>query len=45
MHHSNKEKDDDKLVVVPNNVNYSDGQIAALTEFQERWFKSKIVRG
>ena len=36
--------DDDKLVVVPEGVSYSDGQIAALTEFQERFFKSVIVR-
>jgi inorganic pyrophosphatase len=37
--------DDDKLVIVPDGVNYSDEQIAALTEFQERFFKSKIIRG
>ncbi len=36
--------DDDKLIVVPEGVNYSDEQIAALTEFQERFFKSQIIR-
>ena len=35
---------DDKLVVVPENKYYSDEQIIALTEFQEQWFKSKIIR-
>lgn len=35
---------DDKLVVVPENKNYTDQQIKALTEFQEQWFESKIVR-
>lgn len=33
---------DDKLVVVPQGKNYSDDQIRALTEFQERFFKSVI---
>lgn len=36
--------DDDKLVVVPKGVQYSDQQITALTEFQERFFQSVIVR-
>ncbi len=35
---------DDKLVIVPKDVNYSDEQIVALTEFQEKWFTSKIIR-
>ncbi|MFW6046830.1 MAG: inorganic diphosphatase [Candidatus Woesearchaeota archaeon] len=35
---------DDKLVVVPNNKEYSDKQIRALTEFQESFFKSEIIR-
>ena len=35
---------DDKLVVVPDGVNYTDDQIMALTEFQERFFKSVIGR-
>ena len=35
---------DDKLVVVANGKNYSDEQIIALTEFQERWFESEIWR-
>lgn len=36
--------DDVKLVVVPKGVTYRDEQIAALTEFQERFFNSTIIR-
>lgn len=36
--------EDDKLVVVPEGRYYSDDQIRAFTEFQERFFNSKIVR-
>lgn len=36
--------DDDKLVVAPDSVNYTDDQIRALTEFQEKWFTSIIIR-
>lgn len=36
--------DDDKLIVVPEGKAYSDDQILALTEFQERFFSSEIVR-
>ncbi|MDD4706370.1 MAG: inorganic diphosphatase [Bacilli bacterium] len=36
--------DDDKLVVAPKGINYTDDQIIALTEFQEKWFKSIIIR-
>ncbi len=35
---------DDKLVVVPNEKKYTDDQIRALTEFQERFFESIIIR-
>ena len=35
---------DDKLVVVPQDKNYTNDQIIALTEFQERFFKSEIIR-
>ena len=35
---------DDKLVVVPKGINYTDDQIRALTEFQEKFFKSEIIR-
>lgn len=35
---------DDKLVVTPPDKNYTDDQILALTEFQERWFKVEIIR-
>ena len=36
--------DDDKLVVMQDGRNYTDDQIRALTEFQEQWFKSEIIR-
>jgi inorganic pyrophosphatase len=36
--------DDDKLVVVPEGKEYSDEAIKALTEFQERFFESVIIR-
>ncbi len=36
--------DDDKLIVVPDGVDYSDDAIDALTEFQERFFKHIIIR-
>ena len=36
--------DDDKLVVVPEGKEYSDDAIKALTEFQERFFESVIIR-
>ena len=36
--------DDDKLIVVPEDKDYSDEQILALTEFQERFFESSVKR-
>lgn len=36
--------DDDKLIVSKNGKEYSDDAIRALTEFQERYFKSIIIR-
>ena len=36
--------DDDKLVVVPQGQEYSDKQIRLLTEFQEQFFESEIIR-
>lgn len=35
---------DDKLIVVPEDKNYSDDAINALTEFQERFFEHIIIR-
>lgn len=35
---------DDKLVVAKDGKNYSDEQIKALVEFQERFFESVIIR-
>lgn len=36
--------DDDKQVVMREGRNYTDDQIRALTEFQEKFFKSQILR-
>lgn len=36
--------DDDKLVVCPEDKNYTNEQIDALTEFQESFFEHKIIR-
>lgn len=36
--------DDDKLVVMREGRNYTDDQIRALTEFQEQYFESEIIR-
>lgn len=36
--------DDDKLIVTPKGINYSDDAIKALSEFQERFFESIIIR-
>ena len=35
---------DDKLIVMEKGKNYTDEQIRALTEFQEQWFESIIIR-
>lgn len=35
---------DDKLIIVPESKNFTDGEIHALTEFQERFFESEIIR-
>ncbi len=35
---------DDKLIIVPENRTFSNSEIRVLTEFQERFFKSEIVR-
>jgi len=42
IHRTNDE--DDKLIVVPKWINFSDEQIRALTQFQERFFESEIIR-
>lgn len=35
---------DDKLIIVPENKSFSNQEIRALTEFQESFFKSEIIR-
>lgn len=42
IHRTNNE--DDKLIVVPEWKTFSDEQIIALTEFQEKFFKSIILK-
>lgn len=39
-----EDDDDDKLVVVPEGVKMSDDEILSAVEFQEKYFKSRIVR-
>lgn len=36
--------DDDKLVVVPEGLQLTDEEITTQTVFQEKWFKSQILR-
>ncbi|MFA6236407.1 MAG: inorganic diphosphatase [Bacteriovorax sp.] len=36
--------DDDKLIVVPDELNFTDDEIISLTHFQERFFISEIWR-
>ena len=38
-----QDDNDDKLIVVPADKSYTPDQIRALTEFQERFFKSEII--
>ena len=35
---------DDKLIIVPEGKEYTDDAIEALTEFQERFFESEVIR-
>jgi inorganic pyrophosphatase len=36
--------EDDKLIVVPENTQFSDEEIMNLTKFQEKYFTSKLIR-
>lgn len=36
--------DDDKLIVVPENISFTNSEIRVLTKFQERFFESVIIR-
>lgn len=42
IHRLNDE--DDKLVVCEDNIEFNDEQIRELTNFQEQWFESEIIR-
>lgn len=35
---------DDKLVIAPENKNFTDDEIRSLTDFQEKYYKSVIIR-
>ncbi|MEN8252023.1 MAG: inorganic diphosphatase [Patescibacteria group bacterium] len=39
-----KDDDDDKLIVVPEGVEFSDDEIMNLVNFQEKFFKSSVIR-
>ena len=39
-----KNDDDDKLIVVPKGMSFSDEEIAQMIHFQEQWFETEIVR-
>lgn len=36
--------DDDKLIVIPENENITDDEIEKAIDFQEKWFKHKIIK-
>lgn len=36
--------DDDKLIIVPENINFTNNEIRVLTDFQEKFYKSEIIR-
>lgn len=36
--------DDDKLIVAPEGMEISDDEIEKAVEFQEKWFKHKLIR-
>ena len=39
-----RKDNDDKLVIVPENKNFTDNEIRLLTDFQERFFEIEIIR-
>jgi inorganic pyrophosphatase len=39
-----RDNDDDKLIVVPEGVEMSDGEIMSAIHFQEQWFDTEIIR-
>ncbi len=39
-----EDNDDDKLVVTPNGKEITNEEILRLVNFQERWFKSSVIR-
>lgn len=44
IHRINDDDDDDKLVISPDSREFSNSEIDALTEFQERFFEHEIIR-
>jgi len=39
-----EDNDDDKLIVAPEGVDFTDEEILEKINFQEQWFKTKIIR-
>ncbi len=39
-----KDNDDDKLIVVPKDQFFKDGEIMELINFQEKWFDTEIIK-
>ncbi len=39
-----EDNDDDKLIVVPEGINFTDEEILTQINFQEKWFKTVIVK-
>ncbi len=39
-----KDNDDDKLIVVPEDIDFDNEEIMKLINFQEKWFDTEIVR-
>ena len=38
------DEDDDKLIIAPENKNFTNDEITLLTDFQEKFYKSQIIR-
>lgn len=38
------DEDDDKLIIAPENKNFTNSEIKLLTDFQEKFYKSEIIR-
>ena len=43
--HRKNDDDDDKLIIAPKDKNFTNREIKILTDFQEKYFQSEIIRG